>query len=361
MKLSIKKAARHEQHLRIGLVGPSGSGKTYTALRLARGLVGPEGKILVIDTERGSASLYAGEPECAGEFDVIELDSYAPETLTQAIRLGEQEGYGAIVIDSLSHFWQGKDGALEQVEKAAKRSGGGNQFAGWRDVTPRHNSMIDAILAAKAHMLVTMRSKTEWVLEQDSRGKQVPRKVGLQPVQRPGMEYEFTIVGEISQDHDLVISKSRISAIADAVINKPGAETAQALLDWLSGAGEDATPHMETETQPQATQATQGGDNAVPPPPSASRTEPAPEPDSQADPKRVTDMLAAYAALGYDEATVLEIAGVQGRENITVGKLNELRDAYRKLKTDGVATATTAADAATDAVTDATTQEEDTT
>ena len=341
MKLSIKKAARHEQHLRIGLVGPSGSGKTYTALRLARGLVGPEGKILVIDTERGSASLYAGEPECAGEFDVIELDSYAPETLVQAIRLGEQEGYGAMVIDSLSHFWQGKEGALEQVEKAAKRSGGGNQFAGWRDVTPRHNSMIDAILAAKAHMLVTMRSKTEWVLEQDSRGKQVPRKVGLQPVQRPGMEYEFTIVGEISQDHDLVISKSRISAIADAVINKPGAETAQTLLDWLAGATEDAAPHVETETQPRATQ---GGDKAVPPPPAASRAEPAtqPEPDSEADPKRVTDMLGAYQALGYDEATVLEIAGVASGSEITVGKLNELREAYRKLKTDGVATPTPA-------------------
>jgi len=351
-KLSIKRAQRHEQHLRIGLVGPSGSGKTYTALRLARGLVGPEGKILVIDTERGSASLYAGEPACAGDFDVIELDSFAPETLVQAIRLGEQEGYGAIVIDSLSHFWQGTDGALEQVEKAAKRSGGGNQFAGWRDVTPRHNSMIDAILAAKAHMLVTMRSKTEWVLEQDSRGKQVPRKVGLQPVQRPGMEYEFTIVGEISQDHDLVISKSRISAIADAVINKPGAETAQTLLDWLSGATEDAAPHVETETQAQATQ---GGDKAaVPPPPAASRAEPAtqPEPDSEADPKRVTDMLAAYQALGYDEATVLQIAGVQGREEITVGKLNELRDAYRKLKTDGVATATTATDAATEPTTE---------
>ena len=107
----------------------------------------------------------------------------------------------------------------------------------------------------------------------------------------------------------------------------------------------------------------QPAEAAVPPPPAASRAEPAtqPEPESEADPKRVTDMLAAYQALGYDEATVLEIAGVQGREGITVGKLGELREAYRKLKTDGVATATTAADAATDAVTDATTQEEATT
>lgn len=336
-KLSIKRAARHEQHLRIGIVGPSGSGKTYTALRLARGLVGAEGRILVIDTERGSASLYAGEPECAGEFDVIELDSFAPETLVQAINLGEQEGYGAIIVDSLSHFWQGKDGALEQVEKAAKRSGGGNQFAGWRDVTPRHNSMIDAILAAKAHMLVTMRSKTEWVLEQDNRGKQVPRKVGLQPVQRPGMEYEFTIVGEISQDHDLVISKSRISAIADAVINKPGAETAQTLRDWLSGAGDDTNPHVETETQPRATP---GGDNAVPPPPSASRTEPAtqPEPDSQADGRTVAKMIDAYTKLGYDEATVLAIIERSSRDAITVNDMEKLREAYQTLKQDGVAT-----------------------
>lgn len=236
MTLQAKRAKRTESRLRIGFVGPSGSGKTYTALRIARALVGPDGKILVIDTERGSASLYADMPECAGEFDVIELDTFAPATFIEAIEYADAQGYQVIIIDSLSHAWMGKDGALEMVDAAAAKSRSGNNFAAWREVTPEHNKMIDSILRARCHVFVTMRAKTEWVIEKDEKGKSVPRKVGMQPVQRDGMEYEFTIVGDMDDANTWSITKDRTSRLAGHVWRKPGADVAKVLNEWLAGA-----------------------------------------------------------------------------------------------------------------------------
>src|SRR5262249_26069414 len=138
----------------------------------------------------------------------------------------------ALVIDSLSHAWMGKDGALEQVDRAAKRSSG-NSFAAWRDVTPMHNRLVDAMLSCRCHLIVTMRSKTEWVLEDDARGKKVPRKVGMAPIQRDGVEYEFDVVGDFDIHHTLTISKSRCSELDGAVIEKPGRDLARTLKRWL--------------------------------------------------------------------------------------------------------------------------------
>ena len=234
--MEIKRAQRQAQALKIGLVGPSGSGKTYSGLRIARGLVGAEGKILLVDTEHGSGSLYADESDCAGEYDVIELDSYSPESCIEAIKTAEKEGYHAVVVDSLSHFWMGQDGALEMVDNAARRSKSGNNFTAWRDVTPLHNKMIDTIVGARLHIIATMRAKTEWVLETNDRGKQVPRKIGMAPIQRNGMEYEFTVVGDLDTDHNLVITKSRCPRVDNKVYNKPGEDFSGELLAWMSGA-----------------------------------------------------------------------------------------------------------------------------
>jgi nucleoside-triphosphatase THEP1 len=225
--MGFKKATKSAAKLRLGLIGPAGSGKTMTALRVARGL---GGRVAVIDTERGSASLYSGENGLG--FDVLELETYEAEKFIQAIAQAEAEGYDVLIIDSLSHAWAGKGGILEFVDQAAKRSGGGS-FSGWRDATPRHNQLVDAILGAKLHVICTLRSKVEHVIEQVNGRTQV-RKVGLQPVQRDGLEYEFTVVADVTQDHELIITKTRAAWLKDKIIREAGEDLGQQLAAWLS-------------------------------------------------------------------------------------------------------------------------------
>ncbi len=221
--------------LRLGLDGPSGSGKTYTALKLATEL-GYE-RIGIIDTENKSARRYA--KTFAKRFHALELDHFAPRDYIEAIKAAEAAGIEVLIIDSLSHAWMGRGGVLEMVDQSARRQARGNapnSFSGWREVTPEHNRLVDALIHCPMHLIVTMRVKTEYVVEQDGRGKAAPRKVGLAPVQREGLEYEFDVMGDLSPDHDLVITKSRCPAIADQVISKPGAELAKTLRAWLEGA-----------------------------------------------------------------------------------------------------------------------------
>jgi nucleoside-triphosphatase THEP1 len=224
--MSFKKATKAAAKLRLGLIGPAGSGKTMTALRVAHGL---GGRVAVIDTERGSASLYSGERGM--DFDVLELESYEAEKFIQAIAQAEAAGYDVLIIDSLSHAWAGKGGILEFVDKAAKRSGGGS-FSGWRDATPLHNQLVDAILGAKLHIICTLRSKVEHVIEQVNGRTQV-RKVGLQPVQRDGLEYEFTVVGDVTQDHELIVTKTRAAWLKDQIIREAGEDLGRQLAAWL--------------------------------------------------------------------------------------------------------------------------------
>lgn len=230
-----KKATKAAAKLRLGLIGPAGSGKTYTALRIAAGL---GGRIAVIDTERGSASLYAGERGI--EFDVIELETYEVQRFVDGIKAAVDGGYSVLVIDSLSHAWAGKGGILEFVDNAGKRNQGGGNFGAWREATPQHNRLVDAILGAPIHIICTLRSKVEYVVENVGGRNQV-RKVGLQPVQRDGLEYEFTVVGDVTQDHDLVVTKTRAAFLKDAVIREAGEDLGRQLAAWLAD-GETVRP-----------------------------------------------------------------------------------------------------------------------
>lgn len=243
-------ATREKLKLRLALVGPTGSGKSYTALRVAAAITKRlGGKIAAADTEHGSLSKYVGEVDNDGnrfDFDVVNLGEmagrFSVENYIRVIRGAIDAGYTVLIIDSLSHAWAGPGGLLEFVDKQAKRNRG-NSFAGWRDATPLHNSLIDEMLAAPIHLIVTMRVKTEWVVEQNDRGKNAPRKIGMAPVQRDGLEYEFDVVGDMEADtHNLIITKSRCSAVADKVINKPGQLFADALIDWLEAGDEPAAP-----------------------------------------------------------------------------------------------------------------------
>jgi hypothetical protein len=219
-------ASKSARKARIALAGPTGSGKTYTALTLASSLAD---RIAVIDTERGSASLYSGRD--AFTFDVLEMNVYDPRDLVAALAAAGSAGYGAVIVDSLSHFWEGTGGMLEQVDNAAKR-GNGNSFGGWKEARPMERAMIDALLAYPGHVIVTMRTKTEYVVE-TVKGKQVPRKIGLKPVQRDGIEYEFDIVGDLDVENTLVITKTRCKELAGEVLNRPDALLGKRILAWL--------------------------------------------------------------------------------------------------------------------------------
>lgn len=224
MSMQFKQATKKQLKLRLALAGPSGSGKTYSALAIASGL---GERIAVIDTEHGSASLYADR----FKFDTLTLGSFAPSTYVEAIHAAESAGYEVIVIDSLSHAWMGKDGALEQVDAAAKRNKG-NSYVAWRDVTPQHNALVDAMVQCKAHLVGTMRTKMAYEIG-DENGKKSVKKLGMAPIQREGLEYEFTVFGDVDLDHNLVITKTRCSELAGKVITKPGAPLAKTLRAWL--------------------------------------------------------------------------------------------------------------------------------
>ena len=248
-----QRATKEQAKLRLALCGTAGTGKTWSALAIATELV-PGGRIVLIDTERGSASLYAD----TFTFDALNLETHAPDSYVEAIQDAEREGYDVIIVDSLSHAWSGTGGALEMVNQAQKRSSSNNSFAAWRDVTPKHNRLVDAIISSRCHVIATMRSKTEWVLEKDEKtGKTFPKRVGMEPIQRSGVEYEFTVVGDIDLTHTLMITKTRCSALADAVIEKPGAQIGRTLREWLNS-GAAPTPKVV------AVQHRNASDNAVP-------------------------------------------------------------------------------------------------
>lgn len=237
-------ASREHAHARIGIVGPAGSGKTLTSLFIAQGLGSK--RIALIDSERKSSLKHAGK---GVPFDMLSLETFSPDTYVQAIFAAARGGFDCLIIDGLSQAWSGKDGALEMVDQIAKRKQTSNKFASWGEVTPAHNRMIDAMLAFPGHLIVTMRSKMEYVVE-DVDGKKVPRKVGMAPIQRDGMEYEFDVVGDITLDHEWLISKSRCELFDRAIVSKPGLEFGATFAAWLNeGAAPIERPAVTTPAQ----------------------------------------------------------------------------------------------------------------
>lgn len=233
-------ATKFDSFLRLALAGPAGSGKTFTALTLATRIAEHMSKpIALLDTEHRSASKYAD----LFSFDTQEITAFHPKAFLDAIHEAEQGGYGILILDSLSHAWNGTGGLLDLVDQIAKRKYGGNSFSAWKGATPWHNALIDAIIGAQLHIIATMRSKMDYVVDKDEKsGKATPRKVGLAPIQRDGMEYEFDVFAELDLDHTLIVQKSRCPQLADQVIAKPDGHVADILLAWLRGAGSRPEP-----------------------------------------------------------------------------------------------------------------------
>lgn len=226
-----KQAVKYDAKLRLAIAGPSGSGKTYTALTLATNLAAGA-KIALVDTEHGSASKYAD----LFAFDVLVMTApFHPARFGETIKAAAAAGYSVLILDSLSHAWNGPGGLLELVDQFAARMKSPNTFAAWKDATPIQNALIEAIVSAPLHIIATMRSKQDYVLMEDGRGKQVPRKIGMAPVQREGFEYEFDVFLDMDIDNNAIVSKTRCPALTGKVFPRPGQELAGILATWLTG------------------------------------------------------------------------------------------------------------------------------
>jgi len=225
------KAQRQQAKLRLALCGPSGSGKTYSALQIARGLA-PQGQIAMIDTERGSGSLYAD----LTEYDIAPISPpYTPKRYIELIQAAAAAGYQVLIIDSLSHAWTGEGGVLDLVDKAAAASRSNNSFSAWREVTPQHNALVDAILGAELHVIVTLRTKTAYEVVDNNKGKKEPVKIGLAPVQRDGVEYEFTVVMDLSVEGHVATATKDRTRLFDGLHFIPSQQTGTSLAAWLEG------------------------------------------------------------------------------------------------------------------------------
>lgn len=223
--MQLQTASRKKAKIKMGLQGPSGAGKTYSALLIAYGLTNSWEKIAVIDTENSSANLYAH----LGNYNVLPLNPpYTPEYYIQAIEVCANAGIEAVIIDSLSHEWEGAGGILDLHANMA-----GNSFTNWSKITPRHNALIQKILQTNLHILATLRTKQDYVLVEKN-GKNVPEKVGLKSIQRDGTDYEFTLVFDMDIKHNAIASKDRTGLFIDQPQFIPDKNTGIKIMEWCN-------------------------------------------------------------------------------------------------------------------------------
>jgi energy-coupling factor transporter ATP-binding protein EcfA2 len=239
--MAFQKASKKEIFLKIAITGASGSGKTTGALRVARGLVGPTGKIALIDTENRSASLYADRHD----FDVQNLEPpYIPRDFAGAIRDAEKAGYDALIVDSYSHVWEAVLSLKDAMDKK-----GGNGYTNWAEAGKEWKVVMDASLQSKMHIIACLRAKTEYVLEENDKGKKVPRKIGMAPIARDGSEFEFTSVFDLDFSHSASTSKDR-TGLFDGRFFELTEDIGQKLRVWLTtGVVDDSVERAELEEQ----------------------------------------------------------------------------------------------------------------
>lgn len=223
--MQLEKASRKKAKIKLALQGPSGSGKTFSALLMAFGLSGDWSKIAVIDTENRSAELYSN----LGTYYTVSISApFTPEKYIEALCLCEKSGMQVIIIDSISHEWEGNGGILDIHCNMV-----GNSFTNWAKLTPRHNAFIQAILQSPCHIIATIRSKQDYVLNEKN-GRMVPEKIGLKGVTREGMDYEFTLVFDLDIKHNASCIKDRTGLFMGNPEFRISANTGKKILDWCN-------------------------------------------------------------------------------------------------------------------------------
>lgn len=239
MTTGFRRAERKRVWLKLGIAGPTGSGKTYSALKMAFGM---GRKIAMVDTENGSGELYAH----LGEYDVLTL--HAPFTVQKyidAIEAATAGGYDVLIVDSLSHLWAADGGLLDQKTALDRR--GGNSYTNWADITKQYERFKSVLLQSPIHIIGCLRSKMDYVMEENERGKQAPKKVGLAPVMRDGFEYELSLVFDIDMSHGASTSKDR-TGLFDGHTKPLSEEDGRRIMQWLeSGAEPETAAPIEAE------------------------------------------------------------------------------------------------------------------
>src|SRR5215212_3801425 len=225
----LRKATRKKAKIRLGLSSVSGGGKTYSAILIAKGLCGDLSKVAIIDTENGSADLYVH----LGDFNVVTLTApFTPERYIEAIKSCEKAGMEVIIVDSISHEWDGKGGCLEIVESL------GGKYQDWAKVTPRHQAFIEAILHSPAHVITTVRRKQDYEMIKDGNKIRI-EKGGLKEITREGFEYELTINLEMDTYHNASASKDRTNLFMGKASFVPTEKTGELIAQWCEQGEED--------------------------------------------------------------------------------------------------------------------------
>ncbi len=288
-----QKAQRRKAKLKLALCGPSGSGKTFSALKIAKGM---GGKIAFIDTENGSGQLYSH----IAEYDVAEIGPpFSVDKYIAAIKAAEEAGYDILIIDSLSHAWSKQGGILDEVDKR----GGKNAFtSGWREATPMHDKFVDAILQSPLHIIVTMRAKTAYELEKDEKGKAVPVKKGMEPVQRAGLEYEFTVVLDMDNTRHTATSGKDRTGLFDGKCFIPDENTGVQLIQWLNTGIEAQPQYFQPQFPYQAAPVFTPGQPAFNPEALQPQfaPQPAPQPAAIGFPSHEQEIMSSWFYMGWD-------------------------------------------------------------
>lgn len=244
-------AQRRKQKLRLMLTGPSGSGKTMSALAIAAGLESDWSKIALADTEHGRGELYIGSevPEVKdfkiGPYQVAAIsEPYETEKYIEVIDTAEKAGFSVLIIDSLSHAWAGAGGLLDQKSRMDAQDPG-KGFLNWDSIGRKQNKLIERIMASPIHIIATTRTKQAYAFETNEKGKTIPKKVGLAPIQRDGLEYEFLLV--LYLDRAKAWADKDNTGMFRGIEFQPTPGTGSLLLEWLNRGIDESLPTIEPD------------------------------------------------------------------------------------------------------------------
>ena len=233
--MAFRKAEKKKSFLRLASFAPSGGGKTFTALRIAVGMLRTmkalglplgNGRIAMIDTENGSSEKYDQY-----DFDVDVLNDKSIDSYIASLDNAAGLKYPIVIVDSGSHAWKE---LLAEVDHIATTKYRGSSFQAWGEGTPKQQRLVDAITSYPGHVIWTMRTSTEWLVEKDSKGKSRPVRIGLKPEQGKGIEYEFDMLMEMTPEHIATVIKDRTGKYQDRIIEKPGEDMGAELVNWLN-------------------------------------------------------------------------------------------------------------------------------